>query len=67
MQADLPSPLLMQLDIVLLKTTYSSIPTSQLHVQSISHWAPANIGPYSQAFKVSVPYCIIFKLHKCNE
>ena len=25
-----------------------------LHVQSISHWAPANIGPYSQAVKVSV-------------
>uniref|UniRef100_A0A3Q2QYS5 Diphthine--ammonia ligase n=1 Tax=Fundulus heteroclitus TaxID=8078 RepID=A0A3Q2QYS5_FUNHE len=23
-----------------------------LHVQSLSHWAPANIGPYSQAFKV---------------
>ncbi|KAI8907312.1 hypothetical protein EDD86DRAFT_184112, partial [Gorgonomyces haynaldii] len=22
-----------------------------LHVQSISYWAPANIGPYSQAFK----------------
>ena len=24
-----------------------------MHVQSISHWAPANIGPYSQAVKVS--------------
>ncbi|XP_065051613.1 uncharacterized protein LOC135681209 [Rhopilema esculentum] len=23
-----------------------------LHVQSISHWAPANIGPYSQAVKI---------------
>lgn len=23
-----------------------------LHVQSISHWAPANIGPYSQAVRV---------------
>jgi len=23
-----------------------------LHVQSISHWAPANIGPYSQAVKM---------------
>ncbi|KAJ4939877.1 hypothetical protein JOQ06_029313 [Pogonophryne albipinna] len=23
-----------------------------LHVQSLSHWAPANIGPYSQAFRV---------------
>lgn len=25
-----------------------------MHVQSISHWAPANIGPYSQAIRVSV-------------
>ena len=25
---------------------------SAMHVQSISHWAPANIGPYSQAVKV---------------
>ena len=23
-----------------------------MHVQSISHWAPANIGPYSQVTKV---------------
>lgn len=25
---------------------------NRLHVQSMSHWAPANIGPYSQAIKV---------------
>uniref|UniRef100_A0A8C6WV99 Diphthine--ammonia ligase n=1 Tax=Neogobius melanostomus TaxID=47308 RepID=A0A8C6WV99_9GOBI len=24
-----------------------------LHVQSMSHWAPANIGPYSQAYRVN--------------
>jgi diphthine-ammonia ligase len=24
-----------------------------LHVQSLSYWAPANIGPYSQAIKVT--------------
>ncbi|XP_047099679.1 diphthine--ammonia ligase [Schistocerca piceifrons] len=24
----------------------------QLHVQGVSHWAPANIGPYSQAVRV---------------
>lgn len=23
-----------------------------MHVQSISHWAPANIGPYSQAVRI---------------
>lgn len=26
---------------------------SALHVQSLSYWAPANIGPYSQAITVS--------------
>ncbi len=25
-----------------------------MHVQSVSHWAPANIGPYSQAYTVSL-------------
>ena len=25
-----------------------------MHVQSISHWAPANIGPYSQAVQVGI-------------
>lgn len=32
-----------------------------MHVQSISHWAPANIGPYSQAvqvFLIPVTICI---------
>ncbi|XP_065609922.1 diphthine--ammonia ligase isoform X2 [Cyrtonyx montezumae] len=29
-----------------------------MHVQSISHWAPANIGPYSQSIKVGdILYC----------
>ena len=23
-----------------------------MHVQSVSHWCPANIGPYSQASKI---------------
>ena len=27
---------------------------SALHVQSLSYWAPANIGPYSQAITVSL-------------
>ena len=27
---------------------------SSMHVQSVSHWAPANIGPYSQAYTVSL-------------
>ncbi len=32
-----------------------------LYVQSISRWAPANIGPYSQAVKVIVLLlCVVF-------
>ncbi len=27
---------------------------SSMHVQSHSEWAPANIGPYSQAYTVSM-------------
>jgi len=25
-----------------------------MHVQGVSHWAPANIGPYSQAVRVTI-------------
>ncbi|KZT26860.1 hypothetical protein NEOLEDRAFT_1161800, partial [Neolentinus lepideus HHB14362 ss-1] len=45
---DLPSPIRVMLDCV----AYSRDASSErraLHVQSISYWAPANIGPYSQA------------------
>lgn len=31
-----------------------SLRRSTLHIQGISHWAPANIGPYSQSVKVCV-------------
>lgn len=36
---------------------------SSLHVQSVSHWAPANIGPYSQAYMVRVHYVMVSVLH----
>ncbi len=35
-----------------------SLPRSTMHVQSVSHWAPANIGPYSQAVEVSRKKCM---------
>lgn len=47
---------------------YSSQPGSDgsirqcMHVQGISHWAPANIGPYSQAIWVSLSNYFIFIL-----
>lgn len=53
------TPILM--DVVAYKPPSKSSSNSNLpsmskhtmHVQSISHWAPANIGPYSQAIRVS--------------
>ena len=57
-QAPLPAGQLLQMDCLLHDWTE---PLEEgcfhqreaLHVQSLSHWAPANIGPYSQAFRVS--------------
>ncbi|KAF8272577.1 hypothetical protein EI94DRAFT_1769823 [Lactarius quietus] len=45
---DLPAPLRLMLDCI----AYSEQKASDrqaLHVQGLSYWAPANIGPYSQA------------------
>lgn len=33
-----------------------------MHVQSVSHWAPANIGPYSQAIRVSLQKYFQFEI-----
>lgn len=49
---DLPSPYRVKLDCV--AYAESSLADRQaLHVQGLSYWAPANIGPYSQAIVVS--------------
>lgn len=47
-QVPLPENIVLQLEC------YGSCTDDKhtMHVQSISHWAPANIGPYSQAVKV---------------
>ncbi|XP_061102972.1 diphthine--ammonia ligase isoform X1 [Conger conger] len=62
-EAPLPKGQLLQMDC-LLHDWIGTAPddTSRhkqaMHVQSLSHWAPANIGPYSQAFKVDeVVFC----------
>ncbi|XP_026195846.1 diphthine--ammonia ligase [Anabas testudineus] len=56
-QAPLPAGQLLQMDCLLHdwteppeKDTFHQ--REALHVQSLSHWAPANIGPYSQALRV---------------
>lgn len=50
--ADLPSPVRVRLDCIAFADTNPSS-RQALHVQGLSYWAPANIGPYSQAIIVS--------------
>lgn len=49
---DLPSPHRVKLDCIAY-TENTSADRQALHVQGLSYWAPANIGPYSQAIVVS--------------
>lgn len=64
-QAPLPAGQLLQMDCLLHDWPPEPQEAQQeatfhhreaLHVQSLSHWAPANIGPYSQAFRVRDPH-----------
>ncbi|PSN65664.1 adenine nucleotide alpha hydrolases-like protein [Corynespora cassiicola Philippines] len=57
----LPTPHSVMLSIILDKEPPSPDPRSRpsrqgLHVQSRSYWAPANIGPYSQAISTPLPH-----------
>ena len=53
-QLNLPEDIAIQVDCLVYagQSTATSV-REAMHVQSISHWAPANIGPYSQATKVT--------------
>ncbi|XP_078089397.1 diphthine--ammonia ligase [Mustelus asterias] len=56
-EAPLPAGVPLQIDCLVHKNEFTSQDAIQqqkevMHVQSISHWAPANIGPYSQSVKV---------------
>jgi hypothetical protein len=48
---DLPENIRVKLDCIATREENPSDRQS-LHVQGLSYWAPANIGPYSQAIKV---------------
>ena len=50
---DLPAGINIMIDCVAYEEN-ANAPRISLHVQSISYWAPANIGPYSQATIVSL-------------
>ncbi|CAG8586228.1 1334_t:CDS:10 [Paraglomus brasilianum] len=45
---NLPHPVRIQVDLVAIKNV-SPEERETMHVQSLSYWAPANVGPYSQA------------------
>ncbi|XP_055716287.1 uncharacterized protein LOC129810065 [Phlebotomus papatasi] len=47
-ETNLPEGLWIILDVLVAVTADPSIPRDCIHVQGISHWAPSNIGPYSQ-------------------
>lgn len=53
-ESPLPDGLQVILEAVAFRPRYNDINNQRhtMHVQSISHWAPANIGPYSQSTKV---------------
>lgn len=48
---DLPPNISVKLDCVAF-VEHTLLERQSLHVQSLSYWAPANIGPYSQAITV---------------
>lgn len=52
---DLPAPLRLMLDCVAFSEQKAS-DRQALHVQGLSYWAPANIGPYSQAVLVRLVF-----------
>ena len=62
MEVSLPANVSLQLDCVACKA--ANLHRHTMHVQGLSHWAPANIGPYSQAVKVTttIPYTTIAKV-----
>ncbi|XP_048456391.1 diphthine--ammonia ligase [Rhincodon typus] len=58
-EAPLPDGVALQIDCLVHKNNLTLQDTIEqrketMHVQSISHWAPANIGPYSQSVKAVV-------------
>lgn len=50
--ADLPGSIHLRLECIA-HDKFQAHERQALHVQSLSYWAPANIGPYSQAIKVN--------------
>ena len=58
MQVSLPEGVLVRVEMLVVGGD-SRCGRSSMHVQSVSHWAPANIGPYSQAYMVRAYYVMV--------
>lgn len=56
--ANLNGPAKLQIDLTAIKHI-ENVKRDTMHVQGISYWAPANIGPYSQSVVVSVDRFIL--------
>ena len=65
-QLNLPEDVVIQVDCLVHAAQSADASVREaMHVQSISHWAPANIGPYSQATKVTRVCYSRFCLTEC--
>ncbi|XP_013406598.1 diphthine--ammonia ligase [Lingula anatina] len=51
-QANLPQDVIIQVDCIGYRNASEPLLRHTMHVQGLSHWAPANIGPYSQSVKL---------------
>ena len=61
-QLNLPEDVSIQVDCLVYAAQSADASVREaMHVQSISHWAPANIGPYSQATKVLYSRSCLFR------
>ena len=61
-QLNLPEDVAIQVDCLVYAAQSADASVREaMHVQSISHWAPANIGPYSQATKVLYSRSCLFR------
>lgn len=67
-QLNLPEDIALQVDCLVYSAQRTDASVREaMHVQSISHWAPANIGPYSQATKVTRAYgrSFLWRMTEC--
>ena len=63
-EADLPENFFLMMDIVG-SCSNANLARHTMHVQGLSHWAPANIGPYSQAVKIDDQILVAGQIGLC--